>query len=312
MRIFVSVPQEYADVLEAGPDRDADVAAGPDKPITAQFLTTANAVVPSTRTIVTELTVDNANRKLWPGTYVNVHFTFPGEPNMLILPEQALLFRAQGMQVAVLDDQDRVHLQDVVLGHNLDTDVQIISGLKATDKVVGNPSLGLLEGQQVKIVQPVAGYQPGQGTARPSRSPSPRRGRRRRARPRRGRCNPDAVDGPPRSAHHRRGSGRRPAGRAEARTWAVAVTGANHRQGLRRIAAHARSALKLTGPVLAALFRPLRLRPGPGVSAAALRLAGELSGFPRPSRSPIRSTRCRAARGGSGSTTPCSTSSSSN
>ncbi len=92
---------------------------------------------------------------------MNVHFAFPGEPGLLILPEQALLFRAQGMQVAVLDDQDRVHLQDIALGHNLDTDVQIVSGLKATDRVVANPSLGLLEGQPVKVVQPVHGYQPG-------------------------------------------------------------------------------------------------------------------------------------------------------
>ena len=122
-------------------------------------MTTANAVDTSTRTIVTELTVDNANGELWPGTYVSVHFTFPGDPNILILPEQALLFRAQGMQVAVVDGQNRVHLQDVVLGRNLDTDVEIVSGLKATDKVVGNPSLGLLDGQQVKIVQPVPGYQ---------------------------------------------------------------------------------------------------------------------------------------------------------
>ena len=78
------------------------------------------------------------------------------------------------MQVAVLDDQDRVHLQDVVLGHNLDTDVQIVSGLKPTDKVVGNPSLGLLDGQQVKIVQPVPGYQPGRGsTPRPIAAGTP-------------------------------------------------------------------------------------------------------------------------------------------
>jgi membrane fusion protein (multidrug efflux system) len=164
MRIFVSVPQEYADVLKPGLTATLTLPQTPDKPIPAQFLTTANAVVTATRTVVTELTVDNARRELWPGTYVNVHFVFPGDPSVLILPEQALLFRAQGMQVAVLDDKDRVHLQDVALGHNLDTDVQIVSGLKATDKVVGNPSLGLLEGQQVKIVQPVAGYQPGRGS----------------------------------------------------------------------------------------------------------------------------------------------------
>jgi RND family efflux transporter MFP subunit len=166
MRIFVSVPQEYADVLKPGLTATLTLPQAPDKPIQARFLTTAHAVVPSTRTIITELTADNATRELWPGTYTNVHFTFPGEPNVLILPEQALLFRAQGMQVAVVDDQDRVHLRNVVLGKNLDTEVQIVSGLKPTDKVVGNPSLGLLDGQQVKIEQPVAGYQPGQGLPR--------------------------------------------------------------------------------------------------------------------------------------------------
>jgi RND family efflux transporter MFP subunit len=173
MRIFVSVPQEYADVLKPGLTATLTLPQAPDKPITAQFLTTAHAVVPSTRTVVTELTVDNANRELLPGTYVNVHFVFPGEPNVLILPEPALLFRAQGMQVAVLDDQDRVHLRNVVLGKNLDTNVEIMSGLKATDKVVGSPSLGLLEGQQVRIVQPVAGYQPGQGHPPIPRFPRP-------------------------------------------------------------------------------------------------------------------------------------------
>jgi membrane fusion protein, multidrug efflux system len=162
MRIFVSVPQEYADVLKPGLTATLTLPQAPDKPIQAQFRTTAHAVVQSTRTIVTELTADNANRQLWPGTYASVHFTFPAEPNVLIVPEQALLFRAQGMQVAVLDDQDRVHLQNVILGKNLDTEVQIVSGLKPTDKIVGNPSLGLLDGQQVKIEQGVPGYEPGQ------------------------------------------------------------------------------------------------------------------------------------------------------
>jgi membrane fusion protein (multidrug efflux system) len=162
MRIFVSVPQEYADVLKPGLTATLTLPQAPDKPITAEFLTTANAVAPATRTIVTELTVDNASRALWPGSYVDVHFAFPSDPNVLILPEQALLFRAQGMQVAVLDEHDRVQLRNVILGHNLDTDVQIVSGIRATDRVVGNPSAGLLDGQQVKVVAPVAGYQPNQ------------------------------------------------------------------------------------------------------------------------------------------------------
>lgn len=164
MRVFVSVPQDYDTLLKPGLTATLTLPQAPDKQIPAQFLTTANAVVPSTRTVVTELTVANADHALWPGTYVSVHFTFPSDPGIIVLPEQALLFRAQGMQVALVDNQDRVHLQGVTLGLNLDTEVQIVAGLKVTDRVIGNPSLGLLEGQQVKVVQPVQGYQPGQST----------------------------------------------------------------------------------------------------------------------------------------------------
>ena len=146
MRIFVSVPQDYDDVLKPGLTATLTLPQDPNNPIPVQFLTTANAVTPATRTVITEFTVDNTDGKLWPGTYANVHLTFPSDPNILILPEQALMFRAQGMQVAVLDGQNRVHLQNVALGHNLDTEVQIISGLKATDRVVASPSAGLLDG----------------------------------------------------------------------------------------------------------------------------------------------------------------------
>jgi membrane fusion protein, multidrug efflux system len=163
MRIFVSVPQDYDDVLKPGLTATLTLPQDPNNPIPAQFLTTANAVTPTTRTVITEFTVDNTDGKLWPGTYANVHLTFPSDPNILILPEQALMFRAQGMQVAVLDSQNRVHLKNVVLGHNLDTEVQIIAGLKATDRIVASPSAGLLAGQQVKVVQPIAGYQSDSG-----------------------------------------------------------------------------------------------------------------------------------------------------
>ena len=80
------------------------------------------------------------------------------------------------MQAAVVDDQNKVHLQNVSLGRNLDTDVEIVSGLKATEKVIANPSLGLLEGQQVKVVQPVQGYQAessNQAAAPPQPAPPP-------------------------------------------------------------------------------------------------------------------------------------------
>ncbi|MGI4940867.1 MAG: efflux RND transporter periplasmic adaptor subunit [Janthinobacterium lividum] len=165
MRVFVSVPQNFSDALKPGLSATMTLPQEPGKKIAVQFLTTAKAVVAATRTVVTEFVIDNPQGTLWPGTYVSVQFTFPSDPSVLVVPEQAVLFRAQGTQVALVGDGDKIHLQDVAIGLNLGTDVQVTSGLKTTDKLVANPSLGLLDGQQVKIVQAAAG-------ADPSASPS--------------------------------------------------------------------------------------------------------------------------------------------
>ncbi|MDB5397205.1 MAG: efflux transporter periplasmic adaptor subunit [Rhodospirillales bacterium] len=160
LRVFVSVPQNFSDALQPGLTATMTLPQNPGNRIQLQFLTTAKAIVTATRTVVTEFVLDNAAGNLWPGTYVSVQFAFPSDPNVLIVPEQAVLFRAQGTQVALIGDGDKVHLQDVGIGLNLGTDVQVVSGLKLSDKLVANPSLGLLEGQQVKIVQPNAGADP--------------------------------------------------------------------------------------------------------------------------------------------------------
>jgi membrane fusion protein, multidrug efflux system len=160
LRVFVSVPQAFSDALRPGLTATITLPQNPGKSIPVQFLTTARAVTADTRTVVTEFVLDNPSGELWPGAYASVHFTFPGEPDLLIVPEQAVLFRAQGTQVALIGDDSKVHLQDVTLGRNLGTDVQILNGLKITDKLVASPSQGLLEGQQVKVVQPAPGATP--------------------------------------------------------------------------------------------------------------------------------------------------------
>jgi multidrug efflux pump subunit AcrA (membrane-fusion protein) len=153
------VPQSFGSVLSPAIKATLTLPNAPEKPIKADFLTTAGAVSTNTRTIVTELIVEDGQRPLLPGAYVEVHLTVPGAPNLLIVPSQALLFRAEGMQVATVTSGDRVHLQDVSLGDNLGLDVQVRSGLTAADKIVANPSLGLLEGQQVKVTQAAHGYE---------------------------------------------------------------------------------------------------------------------------------------------------------
>jgi membrane fusion protein, multidrug efflux system len=158
VRVFVSVPQDYADQLVPGLTALIHLPSQPGNLIEAKYLTTARAFSTNTRTAVTELTVDNSNHALWPGTYVDVTFEVPSDPKVLTMPEEALIFRAAGTQVAVVDAHNRVHLRDITLGQNLGQMVQVTSGLSPSDKLVNNPPAGLLDGETVQPVTPVAGY----------------------------------------------------------------------------------------------------------------------------------------------------------
>jgi membrane fusion protein (multidrug efflux system) len=158
LRVFVAVPQDYADQLGAGLKATLRLPSQPGNLIAARLLTTARAFSTNTRTAVTELTVDNTKHALWPGTYVDVEFQVPSDPAVLTMPEEALIFRAAGTQVAIVDSQNRVHLHNVTLGQNLGEIVQVTSGLIAGDRLVNSPPAGLLEGQTVQPVTPMPGY----------------------------------------------------------------------------------------------------------------------------------------------------------
>jgi RND family efflux transporter MFP subunit len=158
LRVFVAVPQDYADGLGSNPEATIHLPSQPANLIKAKFLTTARAFNSNTRTAVTELTVENPDRTLWPGTYVDVVMQVPANPAIPTMPEQALIFRAAGAQVAVVDAQNRVHLRSVTLGENLGESVQVTSGLSLSDRLVNNPPAGLVEGQVVRPVRPTPGY----------------------------------------------------------------------------------------------------------------------------------------------------------
>ena len=171
LRVFVAVPQDYADQLDGNVPVTLRLPSRPGKSIQAKFLTTARAFNDNSRTAVTELTVDPKDGALWPGTFVEVVFQLPADAALLTMPEQALIFRAPGPQVALVDAQNRVHLQNVTLGKNLGQIVQVVSGLTEADRFVNNPPAGLLEGQLVQPVKPAPGYAAPAETA-PSAAPS--------------------------------------------------------------------------------------------------------------------------------------------
>jgi hypothetical protein len=73
---------------------------------------------------------------------------------VLVLSDNALIFRAQGMQVAVLGSDNKVQLRSVKLGRDFGNTVEVLAGLNANDRVINNPPDSIAEGMAVHVEQP--------------------------------------------------------------------------------------------------------------------------------------------------------------
>ena len=151
MRVFVQVPQELSAGIHNGLLADLNLPQYPNRVFKATVATTAQAINESSRTLLVELHADNADGMLQPGTYAEVHFELPGNPDMVRIPTSALVFRQEGMQVAVLGSGDRIELRPVTLGRNLGTDVEVLKGLAASDRVIDSPPDSLATGDRVRV-----------------------------------------------------------------------------------------------------------------------------------------------------------------
>ncbi|WP_122049166.1 efflux RND transporter periplasmic adaptor subunit [Asaia bogorensis] len=172
MRVFVSVPQDYAAVISDKLAAKLTLPQFPGRVYDASFLATAQAFNASTRTVTTELELDNKDGSLWPDSYATAHFTAPGEPGVLIVPVNALIFRAQGTQLATVVD-NRIHLIDVKTGINYGMTIQILGGIAAKDQIVANPTADMLEGDEVKVVPATRGYNDATAAPRKNVAPAP-------------------------------------------------------------------------------------------------------------------------------------------
>ena len=158
MRLFVSVPESFGSFLQPGLTADVTVPQLPNRHFTAKFLTVARGFDPDTRTAVTEFTIENEDRALWPGSYATVHLTVPVDRKVLTIPSSALVFQEKGTQVAVVADDGRLHFKSITVSRILDATVEVTEGISTSDRIVNNPSAALLEGDKVRIVTPAPGY----------------------------------------------------------------------------------------------------------------------------------------------------------
>ena len=150
LRLFVPVPEVYANTVHNG-DRIAVTSdAAPNQKFTGTIVRNSDSIDTSSRTLNVEVDVVNTDHKLLPGQYAFVHLPLPPSNASMTLPSNTLLFRAEGLRVGVVKD-GRVQLTPVQIGHDYGATVEIISGLVPQDHVILNPSDSLAQGQRVQV-----------------------------------------------------------------------------------------------------------------------------------------------------------------
>ena len=156
LRVYVQVPEPYATRTQPGVQADLRFTEHPGHDYPATLVRTARALDPVLRTLQVEFQVDNPAGELFPGSYAEVHIKVPGSAGTLRVPASALLFRAAGLQIAVVGANGRVSLRHIVEGRDFGRSVEVLSGLSAEDEIIDNPPDSLVDGTQVRIARPGA------------------------------------------------------------------------------------------------------------------------------------------------------------
>ncbi|MBP5130059.1 efflux RND transporter periplasmic adaptor subunit [Pseudomonas protegens] len=151
LRLYVPIPQNYASVIRPGLHAQLTVPEHPGQHFSAQLLGDSTAIDPRSGTLLAQFVAANPDGALMPGDYAEATLAIPADTHGVSIPASALIFRAQGTQVAVIDGSRHVHLRSIHIGLDLGERLVIDQGLQATDQVIDNPPDALREGDRVQL-----------------------------------------------------------------------------------------------------------------------------------------------------------------
>ena len=171
LRILINVPQTDAASVHVGQQADVLIPEFLTRKFPGVVTRTSNTLDPTSRTLLTEVQVENSKAELLPGMYAQVQFASQRSNPPILVPGDSLITRSDGIFIAVLREPDRqslqriqkespeatgtaerhekvkqIRLQKVTVGRDYGTDTEITSGLEGWEYVTTNPSDEVYEG----------------------------------------------------------------------------------------------------------------------------------------------------------------------
>jgi RND family efflux transporter MFP subunit len=151
LRIYFRVPQANATDIRVGQPIDVVFPDQGGKTVQAKVATTSESIAANSRTLLVELHLDNPDNQIQPGSYAQARLTSGSLGQIVTLPNNTLLFRAQGLQVGVVRADNSVELRDIKVGRDFGTTIEVVQGVTPSDRIILNPADSLVTGDVVRV-----------------------------------------------------------------------------------------------------------------------------------------------------------------
>jgi RND family efflux transporter MFP subunit len=152
LRVYVNVPEQYSQAASPGLTAQLTLAEFPGRQFPGKLVRTSNAINLASRTLLTEIDVNNPTGELLSGSYTEVHLKVRGQSSSYLVPVSTLIFRSQGLQVAVVKNGS-VTLAPITPGRDFGEQIEVVSGLKGDEALIVNPPDSIVSGQKVQVEQ---------------------------------------------------------------------------------------------------------------------------------------------------------------
>jgi HlyD family secretion protein len=159
LRVSVQVPQSAAILLQDGDKAKVTVSQLPGRTFAGRVNRSSEALYAASRSLNVEVDVENPNFELRAGLFVNVSFAIPRIKPAVTVPSDAIVFNQDGLQVAIVETGNVVHMQPITVYRDFGKSVELSEGLQGGEQVVLSPPALLAERSRVDVAQPDAGQE---------------------------------------------------------------------------------------------------------------------------------------------------------
>ena len=149
LRLRLPVPEDAVAYIHQGATVNVRVDAV-HRTLVGKVVRFTRNVSLATRTMETEIDVENKDLSLTPGMYANTKIELEHHDNVLTIPEAALIQDGNKAEVLVVDNDHRVQIRNVQVGLQGSNRVEVKYGLQEGDMVITSSQSNFQAGEFVK------------------------------------------------------------------------------------------------------------------------------------------------------------------